>query len=62
MRSADCIASTDGGVHWKKVLFDKTRPNDVGAVDVAIDPKNARVLYAAVVGDAAATLGGLRAE
>jgi photosystem II stability/assembly factor-like uncharacterized protein len=42
--------STDGGAHWKKVLFDTTRPNDVGAIDVAIDPKNPRVLYASLWG------------
>jgi photosystem II stability/assembly factor-like uncharacterized protein len=36
--------SKDGGAHWDKVLFvdDKT-----GAVDLAMDPSNARVLYAA---------------
>ena len=42
--------STDGGANWKKVLFDQTRPNDVGAVDLAIDPKNPRTLYAALWG------------
>lgn len=40
--------STDGGATWKKVLFDSMRPNDVGAVDLAIDPKNPRVIYAAL--------------
>jgi photosystem II stability/assembly factor-like uncharacterized protein len=36
--------SKDGGAHWDKVLFvdDKT-----GAVDLAMDPSNPRVLYAA---------------
>ncbi|PYQ05405.1 MAG: glycosyl hydrolase [Acidobacteria bacterium] len=36
--------SKDGGAHWEKVLFvdDKT-----GAVDLAMDPTNPRVLYAA---------------
>ena len=42
--------STDGGAHWKKVLFDKERPNDVGAIDIAVDPKNARVLFASLWG------------
>jgi photosystem II stability/assembly factor-like uncharacterized protein len=42
--------STDGGAHWKKVLFDTTRPNDVGAIDVAIDPRNPRVVYASLWG------------
>jgi photosystem II stability/assembly factor-like uncharacterized protein len=35
--------SIDGGKSWKKVLF---RNNDVGAVDVVIDPTNSRVVYA----------------
>jgi photosystem II stability/assembly factor-like uncharacterized protein len=40
--------STDGGAHWKKVLFKASAPNDVGAVDIAIDPKDPRVLYASL--------------
>ncbi len=40
--------SLDGGVTWKKVLFDAARPNDVGAVDLAIDPKNPRIIYASM--------------
>jgi photosystem II stability/assembly factor-like uncharacterized protein len=40
--------STDGGAHWKKVLFSATRPNDVGAIDIAIDPKSPRTLYASL--------------
>jgi photosystem II stability/assembly factor-like uncharacterized protein len=35
--------STDGGRNWRKVLF---KNNDVGAVDVVIDPTNSRVVYA----------------
>ena len=35
--------SVDGGRSWRKVLF---RNNDVGAVDVVIDPSNSRVVYA----------------
>ena len=35
--------SVDGGRTWRKVLF---RNNDVGAVDVVIDPTNSRVVYA----------------
>jgi len=35
--------SVDGGKSWRKVLF---RNNDVGAVDVVIDPANSRVVYA----------------
>jgi photosystem II stability/assembly factor-like uncharacterized protein len=40
--------SLDGGAHWKKVLFKASDPNNVGAIDVAIDPKNPRVLYASL--------------
>jgi photosystem II stability/assembly factor-like uncharacterized protein len=40
--------STDGGATWKKVLFKANDPNNVGAVDVAIDSKNPRVLYASL--------------
>jgi photosystem II stability/assembly factor-like uncharacterized protein len=40
--------STDGGTTWKKVLFKNSDPNNVGAIDLAIDPKNPRVLYASL--------------
>jgi photosystem II stability/assembly factor-like uncharacterized protein len=40
--------SLDGGATWKKVLFKADDPNNVGAIDVAIDPKNSRVLYASL--------------
>jgi photosystem II stability/assembly factor-like uncharacterized protein len=42
--------STDGGATWKKILFKTNDPNNVGAIEVAIDPKNARVLYASLWG------------
>src|SRR5579871_4407208 len=35
--------TTDGGATWKQVL---TRGPDAGAVDIALDPSNPRVLYA----------------
>jgi len=35
--------SIDGGTSWKKVLFANA---DAGAVDLIIDPNNARILYA----------------
>jgi len=35
--------SVDGGTSWKKVLFAN---EDAGAIDLIIDPSNARVLYA----------------
>jgi photosystem II stability/assembly factor-like uncharacterized protein len=37
--------SLDGGTTWKKVLF---KTNDIGAVDLAVNPRNPRVLYAAL--------------
>ncbi|HUA98746.1 MAG TPA: hypothetical protein VMA34_10500 [Terracidiphilus sp.] len=40
--------STDGGAHWKKVLYSKTNPDGVGAIDLTIDPKNPRILYASL--------------
>jgi len=40
--------STDGGATWKKILFKANDPNNVGAIEVAIDPKNSRVLYASL--------------
>ena len=42
--------STDGGATWKKILSNPERPNDVGAVDLAIDMKNPQVVYAAMWG------------
>ena len=35
--------STDGGGHWEKVLY---RDADTGAVDLALDPRDARTMYA----------------
>ena len=40
--------STDGGTTWKKVLFSGKDPNNVGAIDLALDPKNPRVIYASL--------------
>ncbi len=42
--------SMDGGATWKKVLFQTKDPNNVGAIDIAIDPKNPKVLYASLWG------------
>ena len=40
--------STDGGAHWKKVLFNTSDPENVGAIDLAIDPKDPKILYASL--------------
>jgi photosystem II stability/assembly factor-like uncharacterized protein len=40
--------STDGGATWQKILFQANDPDNVGAIDVALDPKNPRVLYASL--------------
>src|SRR5690348_16556155 len=40
--------STDGGATWKKILNKADDPNNVGAVELAIDMKNPRVLYASL--------------
>ena len=37
--------SSDGGGHWKKVLFKADDPENVGAIELAIDPKNPKVVY-----------------
>jgi photosystem II stability/assembly factor-like uncharacterized protein len=37
--------SVDGGAHWKRVLASKTDPENVGAIELAIDPKNPKVIY-----------------
>src|SRR5579863_9458233 len=42
--------STDGGATWKKILFKANDPNNVGAIEVAIDLKNPSVLYASLWG------------
>jgi photosystem II stability/assembly factor-like uncharacterized protein len=42
--------SIDGGAHWKKVLYDPNRPDDVGAVEVTIDPTHPKTVYASLWG------------
>lgn len=36
--------TTDGGKHWKKVIYVNDR---TGGIDLAVDPDNARIIYAA---------------
>jgi photosystem II stability/assembly factor-like uncharacterized protein len=40
--------SADGGAHWKKILSSAKDPDNVGAIDIAIDPSHPRVLYASL--------------
>ena len=40
--------SIDGGATWKKVLFKANDPDNVGAIELAIDPKHPRVVYASL--------------
>jgi photosystem II stability/assembly factor-like uncharacterized protein len=40
--------STDGGAHWQKVLFKAGNADNVGAIDIAVDPTNPRILYASL--------------
>jgi len=40
--------SIDGGASWKKILVKTGGEDTVGAVDLAIDPKNPRILYASL--------------
>jgi photosystem II stability/assembly factor-like uncharacterized protein len=40
--------SADGGAHWKKILVDAKAPEDVGAVDLALDPQNPATIYASL--------------
>ena len=42
--------SSDGGAHWKKILNDPKLPDDVGAVDLALDPAHPRTLYGSLWG------------
>ena len=39
--------STDGGKTWKKTLDHKVDGREIGAIDIAMDPSNPNVLYAA---------------
>jgi photosystem II stability/assembly factor-like uncharacterized protein len=38
----------DGGATWKKILNNAKDPNGVGAIDIAMDWKDSRVLYASL--------------
>ncbi|MGA7238514.1 MAG: hypothetical protein WBY44_22715, partial [Bryobacteraceae bacterium] len=40
--------SLDGGATWKKILNNPKDPNGVGAIEIAMDWKNSRVLYASL--------------
>jgi hypothetical protein len=40
--------SLDGGATWKKILYKTDDPNNVGAIELALDPKSPRTLYASL--------------
>jgi photosystem II stability/assembly factor-like uncharacterized protein len=40
--------TTDGGAHWKKILASEKYPENVGAIDLALDPQNPKVIYASL--------------
>jgi photosystem II stability/assembly factor-like uncharacterized protein len=40
--------SLDGGKTWKKILYKNSDPDNVGAIELAINPKNPKVLYASL--------------
>ena len=45
MRSAASFAPTDGGKTWDKVLY---KDDQTGAIDVAFDPRNPNIVFAAL--------------
>jgi photosystem II stability/assembly factor-like uncharacterized protein len=40
--------TTDGGAHWTKILASANDLDDVGAVDLALDPQHTRTIYASL--------------
>lgn len=40
--------STDGGAHWRKILASAKDPDNVGAVDLALDPQHPTTIYASL--------------
>ncbi len=40
--------SVDGGAHWKKILGHPKDPDNVGAVDLALDPQHPQTIYASL--------------
>ena len=40
--------STDGGAHWEKILWNARDPENVGAVDLALDTQHPRTIYASL--------------
>ena len=49
-RSGACIARSTAARRGRKFCSRPNDPNNVGAIEVAIDPKNSRVLYASLWG------------
>ncbi len=42
------FASRDGGASWRKILASESAPDDTGAIDLAFEPGNPQVIYAAL--------------
>jgi photosystem II stability/assembly factor-like uncharacterized protein len=40
--------SLDGGRSWKKILASSTDPDNVGAIELALNPRNPKVVYASL--------------
>lgn len=40
--------SVDGGAHWKRVLYSHEHPDDVGAVELSLDPVHPQTIYASL--------------
>ena len=51
--------STDGGAHWTKILSSSKNPDDVGAVDLALDPLTSSHHLRIALGNAPSAMGGL---
>lgn len=40
--------TSDGGAHWQKILASSTDPENVGAIDLALDPNHSTTIYASL--------------
>ena len=51
--------SLDGGAHWKKILVNAKDPDNVGAVDLALDPQIPQNHLRIALGDTASAVGSV---